>query len=122
VGVIEAVRVVVAVRDGEVVVEGLVDGDRVIVELTDAVRLVEAVSEGLLVVDGLVLGDAVRVGVREAEGLVERVVVWVGVSLGVCEGVGDGDGGSVMRTMRFTPEYTTLKSVVHCKYALEPVL
>lgn len=111
-----------AVMDGEVESEGEIDDDRVIEGEVDELRVSVGVSEGLRVIVALTDGDAVRDGVTDAEGLIVRLMVDVGVSDGVCDGVGEGDGGSVTRTIRLTPEYTTLMSVVHCRYAADPVL
>ena len=102
--------------------EGVVEGETVCEGDMEAERVSVGVCEGLCVIVALTDGDAVRDDVIDTEGLIVRLIVDVGVSDGVCDGVGDGDGGSVTRTIRLTPEYTTLISVVHCRYAADPVL
>ncbi len=121
VGVIEVEVDVVAVRDGvrEVVAVPLTDGDiegdgltvRVEVAVGHVVGVSVAVSDGLAVRD--VVGVWVSVWLAVAD--------WLGVWLGVAVRVGVGDGISVSRTMIFTPEYTTDTSVVHWRYAVDPV-
>jgi hypothetical protein len=108
--------------DGDLDIEGEIDGERVIEGEVEELRVSVGVCEGLRVIVTLTDGDAVRDGVVVTEGLFVRVMEGDVVIDAVGDGVGDGDGGSVTRTMRFTPEYTTLISVVHCRYAADPVL